>query len=68
MTIKVAAFQGTPMATWEERTFQIRKILERADQQRCDFLCFPEGFLTGYFAEKNLTEWAALVLRLFNII
>ncbi|MBA2728606.1 MAG: carbon-nitrogen hydrolase family protein [Parachlamydiaceae bacterium] len=30
--------------------------LKHADSAEVDFLCFPEGFLTGYYAEKKLAE------------
>lgn len=58
--LKVAAFQSAPKPTWDERIAQIVIILERADHEQIDFLCFPEGFLTGYFEEKSLAKQSAL--------
>jgi predicted amidohydrolase len=51
--IRVAAYQATPHSTDKARKEQIAAALEKADQQGIDFLCFPEGFLTGYYSEKE---------------
>lgn len=58
--IRVAAFQATPKNSIEERLHQIFAALELADQQQIDFLCFPEGFLTGYYAEREQAEQTAI--------
>ena len=60
--IRVAAFQGIPKSKIEERIPQIVGILAEADRQQIDFLCFPEGFLTGYFAEKELACQTAVAM------
>ena len=54
--IRVAAYQATPKHLMEERLQQILEVLEKTDDEQIDFLCFPEGFLTGYYAEKELAE------------
>ncbi len=51
--IRVAAYQATPHPTFKRRREQILGALEQADQNQIDFLCLPEGFLTGYYAEKE---------------
>ncbi len=58
--IRIAAFQGTPKPTFDDRIEQIVDILKKADREQIDFLCFPEGFLTGYYAEKELAEKTAV--------
>lgn len=58
--IRVAAVQSIPKDLMEERLIQILETIKFADQQKVDFLCFPEGFLTGYYAEKNLAEKTAI--------
>lgn len=54
--VRLAAFQGIPASNFDERAFQIIDLLQQADERQFDFLCFPEGFLTGYYAEKELAE------------
>jgi predicted amidohydrolase len=58
--IRVAAFQATPKSSLNERIQHILETLEKADSEQIDFLCFPEGFLTGYYAEKELAEQTAI--------
>lgn len=60
MTIRVAAYQGTPKPSMTDRIEQILKVLEKSEEESIDFLCFPEGFLTGYYAEKELAEQTAI--------
>ncbi|MBI3237097.1 MAG: carbon-nitrogen hydrolase family protein [Chlamydiales bacterium] len=54
--IRVAAYQAAPKATFLDRKHQIHDILAKADTDRIDFLCFPEGFLTGYYADESLAR------------
>lgn len=60
MTIVLAAYQSFAKNTLKERIDEIIEVMQRADQQKIDFLCFPEGFLTGYYEEKELAEETAL--------
>jgi predicted amidohydrolase len=53
-TIRVAAYQGTPAETLSLRYQQIHAILSQADAQTIDIICFPEGFLTGYYDGQEL--------------
>lgn len=66
MTIRVAACQATPKSCMHKRIEQILGALETADREGIDFLCFPEGFLTGYYAEKDLAEESAIDIRSKN--
>ncbi len=50
--IRVAAYQAAPKDTLESRKKQIHEVLKRADCEKIDFICFPEGFLTGYYAQE----------------
>ena len=54
--MKVAACQSTPVSEIENRKAQMRSILEKATAEHIDFLCFPEGFLTGYYAQEDLAR------------
>lgn len=50
------AYQGTPEKNIELRHKQIHQILIKADELGADFICFPEGFLTGYYNDEKLTR------------
>lgn len=54
--MKVAAYQSTPASEIEDRKIQMKSILEKAAAEHIDFLCLPEGFLTGYFAQEELAR------------
>jgi predicted amidohydrolase len=58
--IRVAAYQTTPTGSIEDRMQHIVEALEKADSEQIDFLCFPEDFLTGYYAEKELAEQSSI--------
>lgn len=60
--VRVAAYQVAPKLSIDERIQQVLQALEHADQEEIDFLCFPEGFLTGYYAEKKLAEQNSIVI------
>ena len=53
---KVAAYQYTPASDMQARKAQIQNILEKAASKHVDFLCLPEGSLTGYYAEEELAR------------
>jgi len=54
--IRVAAYQAAPAHTIELRYQQIHTILSEADKRAIDIICFPEGFLTGYYTSEDLTR------------
>ena len=54
--IRIAAYQSTPAPEIKDRKTQIKNILTKAEAAHIDFLCFPEGFLTGYFAQEELAR------------
>jgi predicted amidohydrolase len=60
--IRVAAYQATPKNSIGERLQQISEALEKADDEQIHFLCSPEGFLTGYYAEKELAEQTSMAV------
>ncbi len=60
--IKVAAYQCTPASELPARKAQLQYIVARAEAAHIDFLCFPEGFLTGYYAQEELARKNALVV------
>lgn len=60
MTIKIAACQFAPASEIEARKAQMKNILTRAEAAHVDFLCLPEGFLTGYYAQEDLARQNSL--------
>ena len=54
--IKVAAYQYTPANDIHSRKAQIQNILATAASKHIDFLCLPEGALTGYYAQEELAH------------
>jgi 5-aminopentanamidase len=61
--IRVAAYQVAPKATFKERKEQIHNALQKADGKDIDFICFPEGFLTGYYAQESLARETSLEIN-----
>lgn len=54
MSLKLAAYQGTLHFKKPERSLEkIVELLERADREQVDILCLPEGFLGGYFKDRD---------------
>lgn len=49
--VRVGAYQANPNQSPKEKLIQ---ILKKAEKDEIDFLCLPEGFLTGYYS--NLEE------------
>ncbi len=62
MTIRVRAYQANPGFSTHERIQHSLEALKKADDQQLDFLCFPEGFITGYYAEKEQAERTAIAI------
>jgi predicted amidohydrolase len=54
--IRVAAYQAMPKYSATERVEQVVEALKKSDEENINFLCFPEGFLTGYYAEQELAK------------
>jgi predicted amidohydrolase len=54
--IKVASYQFTPASFIQTRKAQIRNILEKTILHNIDFLCLPEGSLTGYYSQETLAR------------
>lgn len=54
--IRVAAYQITPAKNINDRKTQLQHILKKTDSEHIDFLCLPEGFLTGYYSDENLAR------------
>lgn len=51
--IRVTAFQSRPLDSFKDRKNQIFNALQYSDKHDIDFLCFPEGFLTGYYEDEH---------------
>jgi predicted amidohydrolase len=61
--IKVAAYQCAPASDIQDRKIQIQNILEKAASKHIDFLCLPEGSLTGYYAQEELARRNSLEIE-----
>lgn len=61
--VRVAAFQAQPCATYDGRLKQIHETIQKVDRDQVDFVCFPEGFLTGYYVEKELAQKNSLEIQ-----
>ena len=51
--VRIAVCQITPSTNLEDRKAQMQNMLAKAEEERVELICFPEGFLTGYYAEKE---------------
>lgn len=58
--IKVAACQLLPASDTKECRNQFQRFLKLAERNQIDFLCLPEGFFTGYYADEQLARKHAL--------
>ena len=54
--VRIGSYQVAPESTFAARKAQVNCILSKADQELVEFLCLPEGFLTGYYAEEGLAR------------
>ncbi|MBP7073992.1 MAG: carbon-nitrogen hydrolase family protein [Rhabdochlamydiaceae bacterium] len=61
--IRVAAYQAAPKPILDARKEQIHNALQKADAEKIDFICFPEGFLTGYYAQESLARKTSLEVQ-----
>lgn len=60
--VKIASCQLTPASEVQARKAQISNILLKCETERMDFICFPEGFLTGYYAEEDIARENSLTV------
>jgi predicted amidohydrolase len=58
--IKIAACQLLPAPGAKDRKNQFQHFLKLAERDKIDFLCLPEGFFTGYYADEKLARKHAL--------
>jgi len=49
--IKVSAYQGKCFSEIDENFRKVREIIGKAGENGCDFLCFPEAYLSNYSPE-----------------
>ncbi len=54
--VRIGSYQATPESAFAARKAQVNRILSKADKENIDFLCLPEGFLTGYYADEELAR------------
>lgn len=53
--IKISAYQGRCTDDFDRNVEKVCEIIDKAGQDKSDFLCFPEGYLSNYKAELTLT-------------
>ncbi len=58
--VRIASSQLRPADDLEARMAQIKAILAKAQAMSVDFICFPEGALTGYYADENVARESSL--------
>lgn len=58
--VRVAACQFNPALVVKTRKMQVSAFLKKATCSNVDFICLPEGVLTGYYAEEELARKSAL--------
>jgi len=49
--IKISAYQGRCTDNFDENLGKVCEIIDRAGEDKSDFLCFPEGYLSNYKAD-----------------
>ncbi len=60
--VKIASCQLTSACEIKARKSQIQDILLKCEIEHIEFICFPEGFLTGYYAEEDIARKNSLVV------
>jgi predicted amidohydrolase len=61
--VKVAAYQVAPAKAHLSRKVQAQAIIAKASSDHIDFLCLPEGFLTGYYEDEKQARVNSLEVR-----
>jgi len=64
--VKISAYQGRCTDDFDENLEKVRGIMDRAGQDKSDFLCFPEGYLSNYKAELAVSLSDPRVLELIE--
>lgn len=54
--IRVATCQFNPASHVSTRMAQVKTFLTKATRSNVDFICLPDGVLTGYYAEEKLAR------------
>lgn len=52
---RISAYQGRCTDDFDKNLKKVCEIIDRAGQDKSDFLCFPEGYLSNYKADETLT-------------
>jgi predicted amidohydrolase len=52
--VRIAACQISPSPDIKIRKAQMHNMLIEAEKEHIELICFPEGFLTGYYDEEDL--------------
>jgi predicted amidohydrolase len=51
--VRIAVCQITPSLIWKIERLKCKTCSQKLKRKRVELICFPEGFLTGYYAEKE---------------
>ena len=59
--LRIAAYQSQgPVTSIQTQVEVIKDVLQKADRQSIDIVCFPEGFLTGYYSDQTTAKQLSL--------
>jgi len=64
--VKISAYQGRCIDDFNKNLEKVREIFDRAGQDKSDFLCFPEGYLSNYRADLAVALDDPRVLELIE--
>lgn len=64
--VRIATCQLLPSSDINNRKVQMNYMLQKAENERIDFICFPECFLTGYYAERELAYINSIEAKALN--
>ena len=61
LMLRIAAYQAAaPAKSIEGQLEVIKRVLQSADGKGIDIVCFPEGFLTGYYSDRETAQLRSL--------
>ena len=64
--IKISAYQGRCTDNFDENLRKVRETIDQAGEDKSDFLCFPEGYLSNYKVDLSVTLDEPRVLELIE--
>ncbi|UCF36121.1 MAG: carbon-nitrogen hydrolase family protein [Acidobacteriota bacterium] len=65
-TLKISAFQGRCTDDFDQNLDRVLNVMDQRGEAGCDFLCFPEAYLSNYTAELAVPLTDARIQRLIE--